>query len=575
MEIQKAPNTANELLVFPLSITSPSEKPRKEELEKFRINTALEVLKLLESGNVGVVAQTGSGKTIIAFLSTIWALSKMGYRTLFLVPQRILAHQHHKLLNEVASRAEISSQVIIGGVKKRGWGDKNISFVFATPQTFYKDMVRGKTKIEDFQILVLDEFHHATGKYSYVPIAKEAHEKGVKIIGLSASPGESKEKVKRVGKLCFITHWIKAEVEMPKKLEDVVTAECDETLNLIDQKFSSLIKILTIQLQATRFLQKKVKAENFKLFPELTKSNVKLLSEKELDGLSSKLKTELKEERKLRHREDEPSARETRTKEAIQLYVIYRKLKRAYSACITEGYETFLKYVEKLETEVEKEKNIHWKRGEKGTPTERLLRNKTFAEIISIAKENKDKHPKILMLLRTVSSLSRSHSNALIFIRERNTAHCIKNALITNGVNTETLFGGRDKNIHKQEEVLEKLKNRELDFVISTSVVEEGLNVPEIGAIIHYSMPTMGIVRIQRGGRTARTAIGNIIFIRLDHAFDKAMYWSSWKKIQEMNKALDELQNPNPAPVEEKEKKSKKDSKRCKFTIDMFEKIPA
>lgn len=58
---------------------------------------ALEVVAKLANGNVGLIADTGTGKTIMAFL----VAEALGVRTLFVTPTVILTNQHASLYRNV------------------------------------------------------------------------------------------------------------------------------------------------------------------------------------------------------------------------------------------------------------------------------------------------------------------------------------------------------------------------------------------------------------------------------------------------------------------------------------------
>ena len=109
----------------------------------------------------------------------------------------------------------------------------------------------------------------------------------------------------------------------------------------------------------------------------------------------------------------------------------------------------------------------------------------------------------------------------IIFVGEKVTGEYIKGIMNEKIPISEVVFGGQ-KNVKNQLETIEKLKDGGLMFLVSTSVIEEGLNVPEVDAVVHYSMPMTEIARIQRNGRTARVETGNVVFIVLNHSLDKA-----------------------------------------------------
>ena len=67
-----------------LSLSSPKEEARKEEVENFRIDSAVKSLNILKTENVGIIADTGTGKTVISFIDIlIHKIENENHRVLF------------------------------------------------------------------------------------------------------------------------------------------------------------------------------------------------------------------------------------------------------------------------------------------------------------------------------------------------------------------------------------------------------------------------------------------------------------------------------------------------------------
>ncbi|NIQ18127.1 MAG: DEAD/DEAH box helicase family protein, partial [Candidatus Aenigmarchaeota archaeon] len=74
--------------------------------------------------------------------------------------------------------------------------------IFATPQTVENDLKNNRLNISKFSLVVFDEAHHSIGDYAYPYIAKVYLEnaRNPRILGLTASPGGTKEKIKEIMK---------------------------------------------------------------------------------------------------------------------------------------------------------------------------------------------------------------------------------------------------------------------------------------------------------------------------------------------------------------------------------------
>jgi len=540
--------TREKVRLLNLSLSSPKEEARKEELENFRIDSAIKSLNILKTENVAIIADTGTGKTVIGFINILMHKSENeNHRTLFLVPRRSLAHQHEKLFHEVEKNGTTKTAVLIGGIKNRSWRDKEKSIIFATPQMFMNDVRRGIADIKYFDDVVIDEFHRTRGKYKYVDITKLAEKFNKRVLGLSASPGGTEEKIDSLKKNSGISKLVRTKVKTPKRLEDIVFAELDETLIDIEQKFFVLFSAI----------EKKLKENGVVLKTEKNKSDQYLLGNVlSILGKTQQYKPITEKELKIIEGSINAIPKFERNKwEAVVWYAVYRKLKHAHTVCLTESYFTFLIYVEKLKKDNTK-------------ASKRIINSPTFQKIISLAEKHRDEHPKILALIKNARHLYRFKMKTIIFIGEKITGEYIKGIMNKKIPISEVVFGGQ-KNTKKQFEAIEKLKNGELMFLISTSVIEEGLNVPEVNTIVHYSMPINEIARIQRSGRTARTDTGNVIFIVLNHAIDRALYWTTLRGEKNMINLLEKMENPKSEkyniPI-----KNKKKTKRCSYTLELF-----
>lgn len=507
-----------------LSLSSPKEETRKEEVENFRIDSAIKSLNILKTENVGIIADTGTGKTVISFIDIlIHKIENENHRVLFLVPRRSLAHQHEKLFHKVEREGTTQTAVFIGGVKikDRKWYDKRKKIIFATPQMFMNDVKRGIADIEFFDDIVMDEFHHSRGNYDYVKVAELAEQYHKKIIGLSASPGDTEEKINKLKKSSRISNFIRVEVSTPKKLEDVIFAEPDETLLSIEQQFFKLFSAVEKRLEQNGIFLKRSREDLGQYLLNGTLSilektiQYETLREKELKAIGKSI--------------DAISNYEPKKWKALMWYAVYRKLKHAYAVCITESYVTFLTYVEKIKKD-------------KTKASEKILASKVFQDIVSLAEEHKNEHPKVLALIKNARYLYRLKMKTIIFVGEKVTGEYIKGIMNNKIPISEVVFGGQ-KNVKNQLETIEKLKDGGLMFLVSTSVIEEGLNVPEVDAVVHYSMPMTEIARIQRNGRTARVETGNVVFIVLNHSLDKALYWMTFRGEQNMKNLLKKLEN--------------------------------
>ena len=90
----------------------------------------------------------------------------------------------------------------------------------------------------------------------------------------------------------------------------------------------------------------------------------------------------------------------------------------------------------------------------------------------------------------------------------------------------------------KQQEVIQKFRNNEFQVLISTSVGEEGLDIPSTDLIINYEPVSSEIRAIQRRGRTGRFAAGRIIELITKDTLDETSLFISQRKEEKMRAGI-------------------------------------
>ena len=183
-------------------IKHPIIKPDKIKLRKYQESVVAGAIE----DNTLVVLPTGLGKTIIAAMLAAHRLNIFpGKKVLFLAPTRPLVVQHKETFKDIL--AVENMEVLTGkdAPAKRAEAYENNNIIFATPQTVENDIMRGLS-LKNFSLIIFDEAHRAAGNYAYSYIAEEYvnSAKDRLIIGLTASPGSNKEKIREVAKNLFI-----------------------------------------------------------------------------------------------------------------------------------------------------------------------------------------------------------------------------------------------------------------------------------------------------------------------------------------------------------------------------------
>jgi len=98
-------------------------------------------------------------------------------------------------------------------------------------------------------------------------------------------------------------------------------------------------------------------------------------------------------------------------------------------------------------------------------------------------------------------------------------------------------------NQKEQKEMIEEFSNGKMNVLCATSIAEEGLDIPEVSAVIFYESIPSAIRAIQRAGRTARLKPGKLIMLMTKKTRDETFYYVSKRKEKSMHNAIDEVRH--------------------------------
>jgi Fanconi anemia group M protein len=82
----------------------------------------------------------------------------------------------------------------------------------------------------------------------------------------------------------------------------------------------------------------------------------------------------------------------------------------------------------------------------------------------------------------------------------------------------------------RQTDVLEKFTEGEFKVLVSSSIGEEGLHVPDVDLVVFYEAVPSEIRAIQRKGRTGRTKPGRVVVLLAEGTVDEAYFFSSLRR---------------------------------------------
>jgi len=242
------------------------------------------------------------------------------------------------------------------------------------------------------------------------------------------------------------------------------------------------------------------------------------------------------------------------------------KLQYAMELLETQTLKGFTNY---LETLLNKSKT-----GSRGI--KRLVAKPEFTFSYLRAKELLEKnveHPKLSHIKELVKKEKEKNERVkiIVFAQFRETASIISENLNTiNGIRAKVFIGqakrgsGKDQrglSQKEQQQIIQEFSQGKINVLCATSIGEEGLDIPEVNAVIFYEPVPSAIRKIQRAGRTARLMQGKLIILITQKTRDEAYYYVSRAKEKKMYSAIDSIKQELKEPKKLKQKIQEKLSK--------------
>ena len=447
--------------------------------------------------NYVVCAPTGSGKTLVAALiieNHFKIKGRKNAKVLFVVNTQQLAHQQKDKLQEYIHGIQVVD--ITGGSESLIYVTlPQVDVVVCTSGKLRTELREGKIGLTDCSLLMLDECHHTGRLHAYAEIMeyylleKRESKKAPQVVGFTASPGVGRGRhpdlhkaIKHQYMLCVqidATSGIKTVQENTAELMEFVPTPTHEVRTLSPRKRTE--EFIVILSDAMRYLETMIGLEVPGPFDKNSGAYLKWVEDvKEVAEMSG-----------MPDQRDKISVLEY-----LKQYVLARMT-----------YEDFEK---ENALDVLSQVPIYSEETTDITFVERQLeqKHKEVFEILSALP----KHPNPLLLeaeqLLHGHFKSKPHSRAIFFVRS-----IVHTKYITQWINDSCklkefvrpsqITGHSQSGFTKEEQirVIEKFRNGEFNLLASTSVLEEGLDVPDCNLVIRFQLLSDEIAAVQAQGR--------------------------------------------------------------------------
>ncbi len=475
--------------------------------------------------NCLVILPTGLGKTLIALMLSIKRMQSFpGQKVIFLAPTKPLVEQHlnyfKKYLPELFAEMILFTGKINSKERQKLWEISDI--IFSTPQCIANDLKKNLYNLKEVCLLIEDEAHRCIKNYDYNYVAQQyiKQAKHQRILGLTASPGSNSSKIKEICKNLSIE-----EVELRTRdsgdveqyLQELkfekISVDFPSEFEELRQIFLNLFKKYTDELKKRKVLWEPPSKMNLiklqkKIFGTLSRGNKNF---NYMIGASL-------------------------CAQAI-------KIQHALELLETQTLMSFNKYLKNLFDQARQKKS-------KGVI--KLVAKPEFNFVFMRSNElliKNTEHPKIQKLIDIIKKekLNNQKIKIIIFTQFRDTAVAISNKLNEiKGIISKVFVGQAKKNNtglsqKEQKQIINQFSSGEINILCATCIAEEGLDIPEVNAVIFYEAVPSAIRKIQRSGRTARLMKGKLIMLITKKTRDETFYYIANAKEKKMHKTIQKI----------------------------------
>ncbi|WP_276299551.1 DEAD/DEAH box helicase [Halorussus lipolyticus] len=469
-----------------------------------------------------VCLPTGLGKTTVSLLVTAERLADVGGKSLLLAPTKPLVQQHADFYREALQIPDEDIVVFTGEVspddRTELWQDASV--VIATPQVVENDLVGSRIDLREVTHVTFDECHRATGDYAYNYIAERYHQDAQNplVTGMSASPGGDEEEILEVCENLGIDN-----VEVMTE-EDSDVAEYTHETDVEWERVELPDDVLEIRDALNEVVEDRL--EKLKELGITNKSSANL-SETDLKKMRAELQQLIDND-------------QSEGFKGMSALAEIRKLRTAVTYVETQSVEALRRYFER-------QRNAAKSSGA-SKASQRFVSEPKVKEAMRRAEEYDDLHPKYSRArMRIAETLGiENGERVIVFTESRDTAEALTEFLGEH-FDTQRFVGQGDKEgsdgmtQNQQQEVLNRFKANEFEVLVSTSVAEEGLDVPEVDLVLFYEPVPTAIRSIQRKGRTGRQAKGRVAVLLAEDTRDEAYFWISKRREDEMESEMRKL----------------------------------
>ncbi|MGB9718326.1 MAG: ERCC4 domain-containing protein [Thermoproteota archaeon] len=499
-------------------VEHPLIRDGKVRARSYQVNISLTALK----ESTLVVLPTGLGKTVIALLVAAEKLRASEGVCVVLAPTKPLVEQHYNFFKDCL-RIDPALLALWTGetpVAKRVFTDYRL--VFATPQLFRNEVLKGNAQLSRVILIVFDEAHRAKGNYAYITIAQRYASEcpSPLMLGLTASPGSRREDIETLMRNLGM-----------KSLEFRTRSDSDVTpyvkrieYHLVPVPLSPLIKEARSLIQG--FINDQI-SQALKAFPwEKRPSNFTEITEM-INAIKNR-----------------PFLDKPELVDALKNLARARYLIIALERLDLLGPKYFLQFISRIVERTRKP----------GSPKylSQIITDKRILDAVELLRLQKDNAKLLRLIELSKKELESGVKRIIVFVSYRAASKdivkelsSVKGLKATRLVGQASKIGDRGQSQKEQDEVLSRFKKGEFNVLVATQVGEEGLDISSSDTIIFYDNTPSGIRFVQRVGRTGRNTPGKVYILYFQDTRDEQYLWIARRRERRMMEEMKMIQREN------------------------------
>ena len=468
------------------------------------------------AGSMLLVLPTAAGKTAVAWMLIAEKLIEKVGKILLIAPTVALVNQHLKGINKILALKEIEPISITGqnmANKRAGmWISSRI--VIATPQVVRNDIINGILSIEEYSLVIFDEAHHCTGEHAMAQVGRLYNSKSQNplILGMTASPGSN---ISQVEEICKNLNLERIHLRTP---EDPMVSEYLSNLEVQEIKVNVPEEIMALTNPLILW-QKGIVDRERRLGIYIMPGEINHIG---LSNAMDRAKKAINRGKKSAY-------------SSISQIGIAMRLHHLINHMLCQGTAASREFLNRLENENDNKSVRNFMRDIR---IQKLL--------VEINKKN-EIHSKVGAVRRLVRERLRRNldSKIIIFASFRDTISVLdeamgdlKDARAIQFIGQSNRSSGEGLKPKEQIKRLEEFRNGSANILISTSVGEEGLDIPTADLVIFYEPVSSETRTIQRRGRTGRQREGEIIVLIAEGTRDENARSAALKREKNMHKVV-------------------------------------